>query len=71
MSLGRQRAWQAELLVPWAELPHGLLVMSSMTSSRWFSSGGSYHGDMRRVWLRGGENIQKRYLIHVTRHNLG
>ncbi|SMP62731.1 transposase, IS5 family [Desulfonatronum zhilinae] len=28
-------------------------------------------GGMRRVWLRGLENIQKRYLIHVTGFNLG
>jgi hypothetical protein len=25
---------------------------------------------MRRVWLRGQENIQKRYLIHVAGFNL-
>jgi transposase len=28
-------------------------------------------GGMRRVWLRGLENIQKRYLIHVAGYNLG
>jgi hypothetical protein len=28
-------------------------------------------GGMRRVWLRGGENVQKRYLIHVAGYNLG
>lgn len=28
-------------------------------------------GGMRRVWLRGRENIRKRYLIHVASHNLG
>jgi transposase len=28
-------------------------------------------GGMRRVWLRGRENVQKRYLIHVTGYNLG
>jgi len=28
-------------------------------------------GGMRRVWLRGRENIQKRYLIHVAGYNLG
>jgi hypothetical protein len=26
---------------------------------------------MRRVWLRGRENVHKRYLIHVTGYNLG
>ena len=26
---------------------------------------------MRRVWLRGRDNIQKRYLIHVAGYNLG
>jgi len=26
---------------------------------------------MRRVWLRGPDNIQKRYLIHVAGYNLG
>ena len=26
---------------------------------------------MRRVWLRGHENILKRYLIHVSAFNLG
>jgi transposase len=26
---------------------------------------------LRRTWLRGRENIHKRYLIHVTGHNLG
>ena len=26
---------------------------------------------MRRVWLRGQENVQKRYLIHVAGYNLG
>ncbi|WP_203330726.1 transposase [Rhodovastum atsumiense] len=28
-------------------------------------------GGMRRVWLRGREKVQKRYLIHVTGYNLG
>jgi len=28
-------------------------------------------GGMRRAWLRGRENIQKRYLIHVAGYNLG
>ena len=28
-------------------------------------------GGMRRVWLRGGEKVQKRYLIHVAGYNLG
>ena len=28
-------------------------------------------GGMRRTWLRGRENVQKRYLIHVAGHNLG
>ena len=28
-------------------------------------------GGMRRVWLRGRENMQKRYLIHVAGYNLG
>ncbi|MGK7871720.1 transposase, partial [Falsiroseomonas sp. E2-1-a20] len=28
-------------------------------------------GGMRRTWLRGRENIQKRYLIHVAGYNLG
>ena len=26
---------------------------------------------MRRTWLRGRENVGKRYLIHVAGHNLG
>jgi transposase len=26
---------------------------------------------MRRSWLRGRENVHKRYLIHVAGHNLG
>ena len=26
---------------------------------------------MRRVWLRGRENIQKRYVLHVAGFNLG
>ena len=26
---------------------------------------------MRRAWLRGRENLHKRYLIHVTGYNLG
>ena len=26
---------------------------------------------MRRTWLRGRENVQKRYLIHVCGFNLG
>lgn len=29
------------------------------------------HGGMRRTWLRGRENVHKRYLIHVAGHNLG
>ena len=29
------------------------------------------HGGMRRVWLRGMENIEKRYIIHVGGFNLG
>jgi hypothetical protein len=28
-------------------------------------------GGMRRCWLRGRENVHKRYLIHVAGHNLG
>ena len=28
-------------------------------------------GGMRRIWLRGRENVRKRYLIHVAGHNLG
>jgi len=26
---------------------------------------------MSRVWLRGRDNVQKRYLIHVAGYNLG
>ncbi len=29
------------------------------------------HGGMRRAWLRGRENVHKRYLIHVAGFNLG
>ena len=28
-------------------------------------------GGMRRAWLRGGENLRKRYLAHVAGYNLG
>src|SRR5215213_3633667 len=28
-------------------------------------------GGMRRAWLRGRENLRKRYLVHVAGHNLG
>jgi transposase len=28
-------------------------------------------GGMRRAWLRGGENLHKRYLVHVAGYNLG
>src|ERR1043165_1770018 len=28
-------------------------------------------GGMRRTWLRGRDNIHKRYLVHVAGHNLG
>lgn len=28
-------------------------------------------GGMRRAWLRGRDNIQKRYLIHIAGYNLG
>jgi transposase len=28
-------------------------------------------GGMRRVWLRGRENLHKRYLVHVAAYNLG
>jgi transposase len=28
-------------------------------------------GGMRRTWLRGRENVQKRYLVHVAAYNLG
>ena len=28
-------------------------------------------GGMRRAWLRGRENVHKRYLIHVADFNLG
>jgi transposase len=28
-------------------------------------------GGTRRVWLRGRDNVQKRYLIHVAGYNLG
>ena len=27
------------------------------------------HGGMRRTWLRGRENVHKRYLLHVAGHN--
>ena len=26
---------------------------------------------MRRTWLRGRENVHKRYLVHLAGHNLG
>ena len=26
---------------------------------------------MRRTWLRGRENVHKRYLVHIAGHNLG
>ena len=26
---------------------------------------------MRRTWLRGRDNVHKRYLVHVAGHNLG
>jgi hypothetical protein len=29
------------------------------------------HGGMRRAWLRGRENLHKRYLIHVAGYDLG
>ena len=28
-------------------------------------------GGMRRAWLRGRENLHKRYLVHVAGYNLG
>ena len=28
-------------------------------------------GGMRRTWLRGRDNVAKRYLVHVAAHNLG
>src|SRR5438046_9639440 len=28
-------------------------------------------GGLRRTWLRGRENVHKRYLVHVAGHNLG
>jgi len=28
-------------------------------------------GGMRRTWLRGRENVHKRYLVHTAGHNLG
>ena len=28
-------------------------------------------GGMRRTWLRGRENVHKRYLVHVAGHKLG
>jgi hypothetical protein len=28
-------------------------------------------GGMRRAWLRGRDNLQKRYLVHVAGYNLG
>jgi len=28
-------------------------------------------GGMRRTWLRGRENVHKRYLVHAAGHNLG
>jgi transposase len=28
-------------------------------------------GGMRRAWLRGWENLRKRYLVHVAGYNLG
>ncbi len=30
-----------------------------------------YRGGMRRAWLRGRENLHKRYLVHVAGYNLG
>ena len=29
------------------------------------------HGGMRRTWLRGRDDVHKRYLLHVAGHNLG
>ena len=29
------------------------------------------HGGMRRTWLRGRDNIQKRYFLHISGYNLG
>ena len=31
----------------------------------------SERGGMRRTWLRGRENVHKRYLVHVAGYNLG
>ena len=28
-------------------------------------------GGMRRAWLRGRENLHKRYLVHIAGYNLG
>ena len=38
---------------------------------RWTSTPILDRGGMRRTWLRGRENIHKRYLVHVAGYNLG
>src|ERR1700730_5230646 len=51
----------------WPVRKAGILARSSNAASRMFSNGGG----MRRTWLRGRENVHKRYLVHVAGYNLG
>src|SRR3954469_24083107 len=59
--MGRQGDRQGDLMVTWSEMPRSPGHVAHILD----------RGGMRRTWLRGRENVHKRYLTHVAGHNLG
>ena len=57
---------------------HSRAVLRALNDSPWLRAGivercfahNLDRGGMRRTWLRGRENVHKRYLLHVAGHNL-
>jgi hypothetical protein len=51
--------------------PEIVLAATAVRTARQMWGIGVDRGGMSRVWLRGRDNVQKRYLIHVAGYNLG
>lgn len=72
MVLGRQKERQGELMVGWAELPRSPgYAFYDRLQAILVEAGFDRRGGMRRAWLRGRENLHKRYLVHIAGYNLG
>ena len=52
-----------------SEATRGALKLCAEIVERFFAHNLD-RGGMRRTWRRGRENVHKRYLLHVTGHNL-